>query len=221
MKAVKRFFGGKKKKKNSAPSVGEPESQSQVQPQSLAKPPKQNSSEENRNTEKEVGDKTKTEKPSVKSAPILVKASEAKEEATEEVVPLKSSSDSFPDSKNKNTQPAVVMDPTATDSPGSRGSQFVKGANQDLLEKDKPAASSTSTPPKMEKKMDANGTSPSPVGKKVDEVAVPKSGIDDRHSTISRAYDSIPLLEQTKLPRGGISIETEAVGRVQVSKDKE
>lgn len=30
-------------------------------------------------------------------------------------------------------------------------------------------------------------------------------------------YDSIPLLEQTKLPRGGISIETKAVGRVQVS----
>jgi hypothetical protein len=31
------------------------------------------------------------------------------------------------------------------------------------------------------------------------------------------AYDSIPLLEQTKLPRGGISMETKAVGRIQVS----
>jgi hypothetical protein len=31
------------------------------------------------------------------------------------------------------------------------------------------------------------------------------------------AYDAIALLEQTKLPRGGISIETKAVGRVQVS----
>lgn len=30
------------------------------------------------------------------------------------------------------------------------------------------------------------------------------------------AYDSIPLLEQTKLPRGGISMETKAVGRIQV-----
>lgn len=30
------------------------------------------------------------------------------------------------------------------------------------------------------------------------------------------SYDSIPLLEQTMLPRGGISVETEAVGRVQV-----
>lgn len=34
---------------------------------------------------------------------------------------------------------------------------------------------------------------------------------------IGDAYDSIPLLEQTKLPRGGISMETKAVGRVQVS----
>ena len=33
----------------------------------------------------------------------------------------------------------------------------------------------------------------------------------------SRMYEQIPLLEVTKLPRGGISIETEAVGRVQVS----
>ena len=32
------------------------------------------------------------------------------------------------------------------------------------------------------------------------------------------AYDSIPLLEQTKLPRGGISMETKAVGRIQVRK---
>jgi len=33
---------------------------------------------------------------------------------------------------------------------------------------------------------------------------------------IIRSYDSVPLLEQIKLPRGGISMETQAVGRVQV-----
>ena len=32
-----------------------------------------------------------------------------------------------------------------------------------------------------------------------------------------RMYDTIPELEATKLPRGGLSMETEAVGRVQVS----
>jgi hypothetical protein len=32
-----------------------------------------------------------------------------------------------------------------------------------------------------------------------------------------KMYDTIPELESTKLPRGGLSMETEAVGRVQVS----
>lgn len=32
----------------------------------------------------------------------------------------------------------------------------------------------------------------------------------------SKAYELVPDLEQTKLPRGGVSIETKAVGRVQV-----
>jgi hypothetical protein len=33
---------------------------------------------------------------------------------------------------------------------------------------------------------------------------------------LSECYDVIPEMEQTRLPRGGISIETKAVGRVQV-----
>jgi hypothetical protein len=36
-----------------------------------------------------------------------------------------------------------------------------------------------------------------------------------------QAYNDIPVLEQTKLPRGGVSVETKAVGRVQVRKRKE
>ena len=40
-------------------------------------------------------------------------------------------------------------------------------------------------------------------------------GFDDAPYVV-RSYNTIPLLEQTKLPRGGISMETEAVGRVQV-----
>lgn len=35
---------------------------------------------------------------------------------------------------------------------------------------------------------------------------------------VINSYESIPVLEQTKLPRGGLSIETKAVGRVQVRK---
>ena len=34
--------------------------------------------------------------------------------------------------------------------------------------------------------------------------------------TIANNYAAIPVLEQTKLPRGGVSVETQAVGRVQV-----
>ena len=33
---------------------------------------------------------------------------------------------------------------------------------------------------------------------------------------ITRGYDSIPLIEVDQLPRGGISLETKAVGRIQV-----
>jgi hypothetical protein len=33
---------------------------------------------------------------------------------------------------------------------------------------------------------------------------------------VSEYYDSVPVLEQTKLPRGGVSVDTKAVGRVQV-----
>ena len=43
-----------------------------------------------------------------------------------------------------------------------------------------------------------------------------KADPDGRIARISSAYDSIPLIEQTKLPRGGISMETKAIGRIQV-----
>jgi len=33
---------------------------------------------------------------------------------------------------------------------------------------------------------------------------------------MTKSYNGIPVLEQTKLPRGGVSVETQAVGRVQV-----
>ena len=39
----------------------------------------------------------------------------------------------------------------------------------------------------------------------------------DESPQLVRAYDAIPVLEQTMLPRGGVSVETKAVGRIQVS----
>lgn len=48
---------------------------------------------------------------------------------------------------------------------------------------------------------------------------MPKITSDDAAESqiINRAYDSIPVLEQIVLPRGGCSVDTKAVGRVQVS----
>lgn len=39
---------------------------------------------------------------------------------------------------------------------------------------------------------------------------------NDMPMGIANNYESIPVMEQTKLPRGGVSVETQAVGRVQV-----
>jgi len=48
---------------------------------------------------------------------------------------------------------------------------------------------------------------------------IPKNGSSREAQTedpsVARMYDAIPELEDTKLPRGGISIETEAIGRIQ------
>ena len=50
--------------------------------------------------------------------------------------------------------------------------------------------------------------------------ADPTSSVDQHNVlNLGDAYDSIPLIEQVKLPRGGISMETKAVGRVQVSSE--
>jgi hypothetical protein len=59
-----------------------------------------------------------------------------------------------------------------------------------------------------------NTTQRSGVCETTEELVVPDP---NNVGKLGDAYDSIPLLEQTKLPRGGISIETKAAGRIQVS----
>lgn len=48
------------------------------------------------------------------------------------------------------------------------------------------------------------------------EPSIPQADALGRMSRVSDAYEAIPLIEQIKLPRGGISMETKAVGRIQV-----
>jgi hypothetical protein len=50
------------------------------------------------------------------------------------------------------------------------------------------------------------------------EKASSRTPVQQHILNLGDAYDSIPLIEQVKLPRGGISMETKAVGRVQVRK---
>jgi hypothetical protein len=52
------------------------------------------------------------------------------------------------------------------------------------------------------------------VGSTQSDATVPD--IFDDAPTVVMSYDAVPLLEQTKLPRGGVSMDTAAVGRVQV-----
>ena len=52
------------------------------------------------------------------------------------------------------------------------------------------------------------------------ETTVPSNLFDDAPNVV-KSYAAVPLLEQTKLPRGGVSMETQAVGRVQVREMKQ
>jgi len=44
--------------------------------------------------------------------------------------------------------------------------------------------------------------------------STPEKIVDDAPNIV-KAYDAVPVLEQTRLPRGGVSVETKAVGRIQ------
>lgn len=60
--------------------------------------------------------------------------------------------------------------------------------------------------------------SPLPSGRRHSVNTTSSAGSDFNRDPpeVSASYNAIPLLEQTSLPRGGISMDTQAVGRVQV-----
>lgn len=117
---------------------------------------------------------------------------------------------------SKKEDPAVSTEPESKIEQASTSDPSGKRAHSKKWSGDEKAVFSSKKPEGRREKLNGNGTFMAPLKDKVDEVVVPQSDIEERHSTISRAYNSIPLLEQTKLPRGGISVETNAVGRVQV-----
>ena len=189
MKAFKRCFAKRKKKQRPASSEGESQSQ---QPESKSAPPKP--VENNTNG----GGKTKEGNANVQSGL----------ETAVEAIQIKSD----PRGKNQKNNPDSIE-------PSGKRGRALKEKRQSSKNFDSSAATATvgrfdDTKYRTqghEKIVNTNGSS-----SQLNEVVFPESSAEDRHSTISRAYDSIPLLEQIKLPRGGISVETEAVGRVQV-----
>jgi len=201
MKAMKRLFHGKKRRSKSQSEIEGDQDLSKSNAGHV------NISAENK---KPAADKLRMEDSKDTST-----SQNEKDDSTKKVgkLNLKSLPKRIMESKQgaKKEVPAMPFDPeSVNDPPGKRFNAITS------LDEDKSVASSTKSGSNgVEKRVIANGISPSLVKDKVDEVVVPRSGNEDRHLTISRAYESIPHLEQTKLPRGGISIETKAVGRVQ------
>jgi len=207
MKTVKRIFGGKRRIKQQRQvegksEVSDPFANHVIVPAESEKPTSDELIKEGRKCnsspqkEKVAGLKA-SGKRSFKTSPKIVL--ESKQGAKKES-PVKQS-----EIRSKTNASSSV------DVPSGKRASVLKWSDDDKMI----TSSSKSGSEGAGKKANANNDLPSPVKDKVDEVVIPQSNVEDRHSTISRAYDSIPLLEQTKLPRGGISVETEAVGRVQ------
>lgn len=98
----------------------------------------------------------------------------------------------------------------------------------DNMEKESDSAESAEEPNTRDHKEESPPSDPTSTMnlKAASPVKVPPTSQDTEDSlgifpeTISpvvHSYDQIAVLEQTKLPRGGVSVETKAVGRVQVS----
>ena len=201
MKGMRRFFGKKKKKDSTISGESQSDHGSNKPPgdKQINKKNSNSSRDESNNGERTTTATVATTGKSKMQSPAI-KSSKAKQEVKE--IPVATREEGkLPDHERKNEPSAHPRN----DPPGNRGSTL-RGGKLEATKMEK----------KVGKSAGADGASPSNVGKNVNEVVVPKSNAEDRHATIARAYDAIPLLEQDKLPRGGISIETKAVGRVQV-----
>jgi hypothetical protein len=75
-----------------------------------------------------------------------------------------------------------------------------------------PSAESASSSTQQEENQEPSVNSNTPDG-----TTTPEYPDESEDPFLISSYGDIPVLEQTKLPRGGVSVETSAVGRVQVS----
>jgi hypothetical protein len=126
--------------------------------------------------------------------------------------PSKSNSSEFPDTTGKESQPSKSKEAVGKASSNGIAASGTKQA---------PETAKSAVPPPPQA-VENNMRDPPSSPEKVKQQGVSETskglGVNQRFGvTVGDAYDAIPLIEQIKLPRGGISIETKAVGRVQVS----
>jgi len=115
-------------------------------------------------------------------------------EELEEEIPAEKSSSELPAISLKSSNPSKVM--------------ASSGDNQDASAR----RESADTEPSLDE------VSPLPSDRRQSQTSATTMGSDFNRDPpdVAASYHSIPHLEQTILPRGGISMDTQAVGRVQV-----
>jgi hypothetical protein len=199
MKAVKRLFKRSKKDKSQAASSSGPTANSE-KPSASAKDPKLKHT--NNSTREQTAFDIPSEGPHV---PVVVVAAPA------------------PTPKRENTTQVPVK--VAQGSGIENGAPKTNGKppSKEEVQRSVPMAQDNSTPSKVSGKPpveeeDDKGVSSSFTGMTANERFGIAEAVDPANIiNLGDAYDSIPLIEQIKLPRGGISMETKAVGRIQVS----
>lgn len=93
--------------------------------------------------------------------------------------------------------------------------QSVKEVSPQAQEESSPASKPVRMPESTQDALLGTRPPPRPQPSAIRSEVSERLAIDDS-PLIVRSYDAIPVLDQTKLPRGGVSVETQAVGRVQV-----
>jgi hypothetical protein len=217
MKAIKRIF--KRKKKESTANVTVPSTDTNVAGAADGLVSDRNQASQ------QTSQKLEDPKPSTPSAPKTQNQAPAKDTPYSEKKPMKS-----PIRNNNSKAPAHVefsnvkvhhngsaplsSKPTVPETAKSVENNGIGGFQSDNSLKTKSDGSQAPQSKKVQKGV-AESLKMS--------VATPRvHGRDSKFSEVAlvsnagETYDKVPLLEQTRLPRGGISIETKALGRIQV-----
>jgi hypothetical protein len=216
MKAVKRFFKRKKQQPREAGSLGDRAGAAPSRPILKSTPPNHAPGSAPDQTRESSGALTarasgmsspspavkqrKTASPAVVPKPATRQPAPPKHLSSEDTEKRSNGSNSNKSSASKSSTQTIPSVKDAPENTSGSSKEEEKGTYKGVSDSFKKGLSATQRFGVGESTEEQPSTDPNHFGK------------------IGDAYDSIPLLEQTKLPRGGLSMETKAVGRVQVSR---